>query len=93
MSSKKPKGRRQAGTAIAAPPAPAAAPPQQFLHVVKNLLGQVLPISLVDDAGEVQSEHVVAHGLSRAVPLDRISPYTHQLVSRGYARIIQVPPS
>lgn len=86
------KGRRPTGAGTpAATASPTTAPPQQFLFVVKNLLGQALTISLLDEAGEGQSESVPAHGQSRAVLRDRISPYTHKLVSRGYARIIPDP--
>ena len=87
------KRRRESGPEISGSgsSSPVASAPQQILFVVKNLLGQVLQISLVDDAGEAQSEQVPAHGLSRAVPMDRISPYTHKLVARRYAKVIPAP--
>ena len=91
MSARKRGRRSDASVSAPVTPSAPAAPLQQFLHVVKNLLGQALTISLVNDAGDEVREQVPAHGLSRAVKLDRITPYTKGLVDRGYARIINAP--
>lgn len=67
------------------PPAPAA---ERSLYAVKNLLGQVITISLLNEAGVAESERIPAHGQSRPVTVDRIGPYTRVLVEQGHAKIV-----
>lgn len=74
--------------------APVVATPQPVppvpMVLIKNLMAQVLDVTVVDDDGGHGQLRVAPRGVSVPVPKHRITAQTRRLVETGRARLLDV---
>lgn len=61
--------------------------------VIKNRLGQQLPVPVVDDKGRPGTVTLKKYGMSEPIDKTRVTKHTKKLEAQGYIRIREVKAS
>lgn len=61
--------------------------------VIKNKLGQQLPVPVADDKGRPRTVTLPKYGQSEPMPASNVTKHTKKLEAQGYIRIREVKES